>query len=125
MRPYYTEKQVLTGRDATEQRLRMLIPDADVVHVASHCLVDDTSPWQAELVLAKPLSGPTSTANDGVLQLKEISELNLHHTRLVVLSACQSAMGQYYRGEGLASLVRPFIAARVPMVVASLWKVES
>lgn len=63
--------------------------------------------------------------NDGLLSLKEIYKLNLPHTRLVVLSACQTGIGQYYRGEGIISLIHPFISARVSTVVATLWPVES
>jgi CHAT domain-containing protein len=44
---------------------------------------------------------------------------------LVVLSACQSGLGQYYRGEGIVSLVRPFLVLKVPTVVASLWSVDT
>lgn len=45
-------------------------------------------------------------------------------TRLVVLSACQTGIERAYRGEGAIGLARPFIAG-VPLVVASLWPVES
>ncbi|HVG21556.1 MAG TPA: CHAT domain-containing protein [Blastocatellia bacterium] len=63
--------------------------------------------------------------DDGLLSLKEIYNLSLPHMRLVVLSACQSGIGQYYRGEGIVSLIHPFLSARVSTVVASLWPVES
>ena len=45
--------------------------------------------------------------------------------RLVVLSACQTAIEQQYGGEGAVSIARPFIAAGVPLVVATLWPVDS
>jgi CHAT domain-containing protein/Tfp pilus assembly protein PilF len=60
-----------------------------------------------------------------LLYLDEVYKLTLPRTRLVVLSACQSGLGQYYRGEGIVSLVRPFLALGVPTVVASLWSVHS
>ena len=63
--------------------------------------------------------------NDGLLYLNELYGMRLPRTRLVVLSACQSGLGQYYRGEGIVSLVRPFLAAGAPTVVASLWPVDS
>jgi CHAT domain-containing protein/Flp pilus assembly protein TadD len=63
--------------------------------------------------------------NDGLLFLKELYDVKLPRTRLVVLSACQSGLGQYYRGEGIVSLVRPLLAAGVPTVVVSLWPVDS
>ncbi|HEX8087468.1 MAG TPA: CHAT domain-containing protein [Blastocatellia bacterium] len=63
--------------------------------------------------------------NDGLLSLKEIYNLSLPHMRLVVLSACQTGMGHYYRGEGIVSLIHPFLSIQVSTVVASLWPVES
>jgi CHAT domain-containing protein len=43
---------------------------------------------------------------------------------LVVLSACQTALGKDIQGEGLVSLTRAFMYAGAPRVVASLWKVD-
>ena len=60
-----------------------------------------------------------------LLYLDDIYKAKLARTKLVVLSACQTGLGQYFRGEGIVSLVRPFLAMRVPTVVASLWSVES
>ena len=68
---------------------------------------------------------PAADPDDGLLYLNELYGMKLPHTRLVVLSACQSGLGQYYRGEGIVSLVRPLLAAGVPTVVASLWPVDS
>jgi CHAT domain-containing protein len=102
-----------------------------------HCVIDETSPGGATLVLApapeakeQTRSTPTRLSqhpgeDDGKLSLDEIYTLRLRRTRLVVLSACQSGVGQYYRGEGIVSLVYPFIVARVPTVLASLWSVQS
>lgn len=63
--------------------------------------------------------------SDGLLYLDEVYNLNLPKLRLVVLSACETGLGRYYRGEGVVSLIHPFLAARVSTVVASLWPVES
>jgi CHAT domain-containing protein len=68
---------------------------------------------------------PVGDANDGMLYLNEFYGIKLPRTRLVVLSACKSGLGQYYRGEGIVSLVRPLLAAGVPTIVASLWPVDS
>ena len=66
-----------------------------------------------------------SVDKDGLLYLQDAYQLDVSHLRLAVLSACESGLGRFYRGEGIVSLVRPFIAARVPTVVATLWAVES
>ena len=67
---------------------------------------------------------PVEDPNDGLLFLRELQHIKLPHTKLVVLSACQSGLGQYYRGEGIVSLIRPFLASGVPTVAASLWQVN-
>jgi CHAT domain-containing protein len=54
----------------------------------------------------------------------DIAALPLAGTRVAVLSACATGAGAESRGEGVLSLVRPFLAAGVPHVVASLWSVR-
>jgi CHAT domain-containing protein len=68
---------------------------------------------------------PVRDPNDGLLFLRELYGIRLPGTKLVVLSACQSGLGRYYRGEGIVSLIRPFLSSGVPTVVASLWPVNS
>jgi CHAT domain-containing protein/Flp pilus assembly protein TadD len=82
---------------------------------------DEQRGSQISLVAQTPLDNPS----DGLLHLSEVYNLNLPSTRLVVLSACETGLGQYYRGEGIVSLIHPFLAARVSTVVASLWPIES
>ncbi len=60
---------------------------------------------------------------DGYLRLHHIYNLKLA-ADLVVLSACQTALGQEIKGEGLVGLARGFMYAGAPRVVASLWTVD-
>jgi CHAT domain-containing protein len=129
---FYPKSLILKGADATEDQVRTALKDCNVAHLAVHCLVEEKSPWLAALVLSKRGVGgqrlgsdSESSRDDGMLYLNEVSEISLPRTRLVVLSACQSGLGQYYRGEGIVSLIHPFLALRVPTVVASLWSVDS
>jgi len=133
---FYPGSTLLVGNDATEKMIRSELKSCEMAHFAVHCVVDERSPWQAALLLARPevtgdtvgnaaRAATTSSAEDGVLYLDEIYTVEMEHLRLIVLSTCESALGKYYRGEGIVSLVRPFIAARVPSVVATLWPVES
>ena len=135
----YSRRSTIVGPQAVESEVRAGLKVCDVAHLAVHCLVAEKSPWLAALVLAeqgsgvrgsasvsKPLVvGTQSSPEDGLLYLNEIYDIKLPRARLVVLSACESGLGQYYRGEGIVSLIRPFLAARVPTVVASLWSVDS
>jgi CHAT domain-containing protein/Flp pilus assembly protein TadD len=128
---FYAERLVLKGEDATESRVLREMQQCDVAHLALHCLVEEESPWLAALVLARAKPAESegvvsqTPVDDGVLYLDEVYKTEFLRTRLVVLSACQSGLGQYFRGEGVVSLVRPFISSGVPTVVASLWSVDS
>jgi len=80
----------------------------------------------SELVLAgEPVSGNRNETSQGFLRAYEIYPMKLPRTRLVVLSGCQTGVEQQYRGEGAVGLAYPFLGAGVPLVVASLWAVDS
>jgi CHAT domain-containing protein len=61
---------------------------------------------------------------DGVLYAEEISHLDLSHINLLVLSACQSGLGDIASSEGVFGLQRGFKRAGVKSIVMSLWKVD-
>src|SRR5207302_9971410 len=60
---------------------------------------------------------------NGYLRLPDIYNMRLD-ADLVVLSACQTALGKQIKGEGLIGLTRAFMYAGAPRVVASLWEVS-
>ena len=120
-KPFYSP---LLKRKATEQAVRNAMRTANVAHFALHYVVDERHSLFSKMVLAPP-SSVIDEADDGLLQIHEIYKMNLGHMRLVVLSACQTAIEQQYGGEGAVSVARPFIASRVPLVVATLWPVDS
>ena len=113
---------VYLGRDATEDRVKALGKDARIVHLAAHGFLDERLPLSSFLALTIPEGFPDDRDN-GLLQAWEIFESVRLDADLVVLSACESAVGREQGGEGLISLSRAFQYAGARTVAATLWKV--
>jgi CHAT domain-containing protein/Tfp pilus assembly protein PilF len=95
---------------------------AAILHFATHSLLDDRQPELSGLVFTQV--EPDGTLRPGeFLRLHQIYDLDVT-ADLVVLSACQTGVGRELRGEGVQALTRGFMAAGVPAVIVSLWKVE-
>jgi CHAT domain-containing protein len=92
-----------------------------IVHFATHGLINSEHPELSGLVLS--LVDETGKPQDGFLRTHEIFNLELS-ADLVVLSACQTALGKEIKGEGLVGLTRGFMYAGAERVVASLWQVD-
>ncbi len=104
--------QVSLAVGAAATRAAVLGARAGILHFAAHSLLDTARPERTELVLS-----------GGSLRLRDIYNMRVP-ARLVVLSACQTALGKEMKREGLLGLARAFQQAGVPRVVASLWKVD-
>jgi len=91
--------------------------DYDVIHFATHGIVDADVPALSGLVLAK------DARESGYLRPDDIAALQLN-AGLVVLSGCETGIGKSIAGEGLMSLSRPFLIAGARQVISSLWKVS-
>ncbi|MFN0109942.1 MAG: CHAT domain-containing protein [Blastocatellia bacterium] len=121
----YHAKSLLVGDQARESLFRSLAPTADVIHLASHGIVDERSPLLSRLLLAPDAQAASTGAGDGNLHAYELYELGPLRARLAVLAACQTGRGRSWRGEGVMNLARPFISAGVPTVLVTLWDVNS
>lgn len=126
----YPQNRVLVEDEASAEAVANELSKSDVIHFASHYVVDDRSPLLSKLLLARRRVSVTpprgsSDEQEGVLQAAEIFRQKPLRARLVVLSACQTAIEGYFNGEGAVGMSRAFLAARIPLVVASLWPVES
>ncbi|MFN7926972.1 MAG: CHAT domain-containing protein [Blastocatellia bacterium] len=93
-----------------------------ILHFATHGFLNSENPALSGLVLS--LVDETGKTQNGFLLAPEIYQLKLPATELVVLSACQTGLGQEVRGEGVVGLTRGFMYAGAPRVVVSLWNVS-
>jgi CHAT domain-containing protein len=115
----------LTGMAATADRVKQALVNADVIHLATHAVADERSPLLSKLLMARTTTNDAKKGTHDVLRAAEIYELRLPRARVVVLSACRTGVDRTYRGEGAVGLARPFLVAGVPIVIASLWAVDS
>ncbi|MCJ7624914.1 MAG: CHAT domain-containing protein, partial [Anaerolineaceae bacterium] len=109
--------QPLLKDAATEAALQENVSGAGVVHLAVHGGLNPVAPLFSRLWLA-PGNG-----EDGHLNIHEVYSLDLDATELVVLSACQTQLGQLSAGDEIVSLNRAFLYG-VPTVISSLWSVD-
>jgi CHAT domain-containing protein len=116
MGQFFATSLVLTGQKATESAVKREAPSWELLHWATHARGDAEAPLKSEILFAP------DQENDGFLQAWEILSIPLQG-ECVVLSACETALGQLSSQEGLLGLVRSFLAAGAPSLVASLWSV--
>lgn len=118
-------RSALLGSRATKDRVVREMNSAEIIHFAGHYVVDQSSPVLSKMVLASQEKESEAGIKEGDLAAFEIIEKRLDHTGLVILSACQTGLDKYHESEGAVGLARAFIAAGVPLVVASQWPVDS
>lgn len=109
-----------TGREATVSEFLELARRNAIVHLALHAVVNAREPHRSVLLFA-----PVSGGDRGALEAQELlHRAQLDRTRLVVLAACSSAGGAPVGPEGVGPLVRPLLAAGVPAVLGTLWRIN-
>lgn len=114
----------LSALDFEASRTRVLSDELKqfrIVHLATHGILNSAHPELSGLVFS--LVDKDGKPARGFLRLGDIYNLNLP-AELVVLSACETAIGQEFKSEGLTGLTRGFMYAGAARVVASLWKVD-
>lgn len=113
---------VLVGAEATEEAFREAAGRSEVLHLATYGSMNRANPLFSWLDFAPGGTG------DARLEVHEVYGLQLD-ARLVVLSACETALGTGTQtsapaGDDWVSLTRAFLTAGADNVVASLWRVE-
>lgn len=103
---------IFTKQQATKYKLLSIKDDVLILHLSTHAQMNDSEPLQNKIFMA-----------DEAVTTAEIYNLPIH-TKLAVLSACETGTGQLQKGEGMMSLARAFMYSGCPSVVASLWKAD-
>lgn len=106
--------------EAREELVKAEAGGFDILHFATHGILDDQNALHSRLVF----SPPAQPREDGLLEAREIMRLDLR-ARLAVLSACETARGRVSSGEGLIGMSWALFVAGVPATVVSQWKVDS
>ncbi len=112
------EGKAFIRNDATEDQFKKEAANYNHLHLASHSFVNTLKPNLSGVALSP------SKNEDGILFAGEVMNLDLRNTDLVVLSSCESGVGELIRGEGLLSLNRAFRFAGVRHSISTRWKIS-
>jgi CHAT domain-containing protein/tetratricopeptide (TPR) repeat protein len=104
--------------EATPERARQMAQGARVVHFACHARADGVDPLGSGLLLSP------AGSDEGLLTAAEVVSQWRLRADVVMLSACETAVGQVRRYEGMYGLARAFLFAGCRSVGASLWRVD-
>jgi CHAT domain-containing protein/tetratricopeptide (TPR) repeat protein len=111
-----------SGFDASRARaMSGELGSYQILHFATHVVVNNEHPELSGIILS--MVNRQGVPENGFLQLHDIYNLKLS-AELVVLSACETGLGQDVKGEGLIGLTRGFMYAGSKSTIASLWKVD-
>ncbi len=108
--------RVLTGSNATETNFKRSSENSRIIHLSTHSYLFNKQP-----VIF--FSNVNDAENDGILEASEIVQLKLN-SDLVVLSSCNSGMGDVDESEGIIGMTKAFFEAGAKSVVVSLWEVN-
>lgn len=99
---------------ATKDQFLKSYASSEIIHLATHARTDDKDA-ERSFIAFYPDNSQYKLYTD------ELYNLSFSHTRMVVLSACETGRGRLHRGEGLMSLARGFLYGGCPSVVTTLW----
>jgi CHAT domain-containing protein len=143
----HVSSRIFIEKDATEENIKSA-RQPSIVHIATHGFfnenVDLSKTMEMGIQVSKAkdnvllrsgllLNGAAAiyknepmldASNNGVLYAYEVMNLDLYGTRLAVLSACETGLGEIVNGEGVYGLSRSFQVAGADKILMSLWKID-
>ncbi|MBX9851840.1 MAG: CHAT domain-containing protein [Cytophagaceae bacterium] len=120
---------IFLHQSASEENIKSM-KSPDVLHIATHgfFLADEdrqvNSMIRSGIVLSGVKSKDDGLSEDGILTAYEATNLSLDSSQLVVLSACETGLGEIKNGEGVYGLQRGLKVAGASNILMSLWKVD-
>jgi CHAT domain-containing protein/tetratricopeptide (TPR) repeat protein len=114
---YEPKAKLLLGATADRSSVLAALTSARIAHLATHGLVNESNPLYSAIALS-----PRTGADDGRLYARDLLDTDLH-VNLVVLSACETALGRQVKGEGVLGLAWSLFVAGAPASVVTQWSV--
>jgi len=115
----YTNIESFSAAEASESHLyQQDLSKTEYLHFSTHGLYDPDNPSKTALLLQP------DQKNDGLVLSSDIYGLDIN-AKLVVLNACESALGYWSAGEGIVSPAQAFLVAGAENVLVALWKTEN
>lgn len=133
LRKFYdaNRSKVFTGAAAEEAVVKAEAGKFDILHFATHGVLNNRSPLYSHILLAQTGAAQADAGQataqpkeDGLLEAWEIMRMDLR-ADLAVLSACETARGRVGAGEGMIGLTWALFVAGVPTTIVSQWKVRA
>lgn len=108
---------VLKGKAANKSNFTTIINDYNIIHLATHAIVDNETPEYSYLAFSE------EDSKESLLYVNDLYATNIN-ANLVTLSACETGLGKLQKGEGMISLSRAFFYAGASSIAHTLWKVN-
>jgi CHAT domain-containing protein len=126
VRTVFPGLSVHVGRDATEKAVRQSLRSGEIVHIATHAVLNAGNPLFSRIQLAGDPGGPDP--DNGSLEMHELLQLTAS-SPLVFLSGCETGLGNawstpFETGEDYTTVAQSLLLAGAANVVATLWRID-